>query len=55
MKKEKPHVTTELFLSRFPGGDAGRRGRERGGVEVQLWVAIALLGCAISPCWNRWE
>lgn len=55
MNNKKLHVATGLFLSGFPGGDAGGGRRERGGVEVQLWVAITLLGCAISPFWNRWE
>lgn len=43
------------FSPVFRVGMLAGGGRERGGVEVQLWVAITLLGCAISPFWNRWE
>lgn len=55
LRRRNSTLPQNCFFLAFRVEMLGGGGRERGGVEVQLWVAITLLGCAISPFWNRWE
>lgn len=52
LMRTNPTLAQSCSCLPFWVGMLGAGGRERGGVEVQLWVAITQLGCAISPCWT---